>query len=94
MAFPQVLLDGYLGLSHNYPDLMCLFAVNFHAFDFELEEIALFQGCLWLKIKGMKIDSKKTQKIQIIMGQFLTLEYQHCFIKARLGLKNRKSNVA
>ena len=28
-----------LGLSHNYPDLFCLFAVNFHAFDFELEDV-------------------------------------------------------
>ena len=44
MDIPQVLLDGYQGLSHNYLDLLRLFAVNFHAFDFELEEIALFQG--------------------------------------------------
>ena len=44
MDIPQVLLDGYQELSHNYLDLLCRFAVNLHAFEFELEEIALFQG--------------------------------------------------
>ena len=52
MAFPHVLLDEYQGLSHNYPDLLCLFAVNFHAFDFELEEISLFRAASSSKLKA------------------------------------------
>ena len=64
--------------------LCLLFAVNFHAFNFELEEvwghfwIALETSYLkmplnfpWLKIKGMKMDSKKRQQIRIIMRQSL-----------------------
>ena len=55
--------------------LLSLFAVNFHAFNFELGEfwghfwIALEtsyskmpSNFLWLKIKGMKIDSKNRQQ--------------------------------
>ena len=65
--------------------LLSLFAVNFRAFNFELEKvwghfwIALETSYLkmpskfpWLKIKGMKIDNKKTQQIRIIMRQSLS----------------------
>ena len=64
--------------------LLSIFAVNFHAFNFKPGEvwghfwIARFQGYLKMpsnftlfKIKGMKIDSKKTQQIRIFMRQSL-----------------------
>ena len=55
--------------------LLTLFAVNFHAFNFELEEVwghfwialetsysKMPSNFPWLKIKGMKIDSKNRQQ--------------------------------
>ena len=54
---------------------MFLFAVNFHAFNFKLEEVwghfwialetsysKMPSNFPWLRIKGMKIDSKKRQQ--------------------------------
>ena len=57
-------------------DLLCLFAINVHAFNFELEAALEKSYFLWLEIKGMKIDSKKTQQIRIIMGQSLSISLQ------------------
>ena len=70
MDGPQVLLHGYQGLSHNYLDLLCLFAVNFHAFDFELEEIALFQGCLGLPTQVWSISESIKDVPQVLLDKY------------------------
>ena len=65
---------------------MPFFALNFHAFNFELEEVwghflialetsysKMPSNFPWLKNNCMKIDSKKSQQksVRIIMGQSL-----------------------